>query len=63
MNNATEITDCALCGQPTRMVFTKRCDPCWELERRIESAPEIARKILEGLPVQTSESKKGPNQC
>lgn len=40
---------CELCGKPTRMLGTKRCDPCWELERRIEMAPDIARKVLDGL--------------
>ncbi len=28
------------------MLATKRCDRCWELESRIQSDPELARKIL-----------------
>ena len=40
---------CGICGKPTRMLATKRCDPCWELETRIHDAPELARKILEAL--------------
>lgn len=37
---------CGLCGLPTIMTGTKRCDRCWELERRIESDPDLARWIL-----------------
>jgi len=40
---------CGICGTPTRMLGTKRCDPCWELETRIRHAPELARKILAAL--------------
>jgi len=43
----SEITvPCELCGTPTRMLGTKRCDGCWEIERRINHQPELARKIL-----------------
>lgn len=41
-----ETVPCELCGKPTTMTGTKRCDPCWELERRIKAAPEIAWRIL-----------------
>jgi len=37
---------CALCGRMTTMTSTIRCDGCWELETRIRSQPELARKIL-----------------
>jgi len=37
---------CELCGNPTRTLATKRCDRCWELERRIQSDPGLARQIL-----------------
>lgn len=37
---------CRLCSKPTMMLGTRLCDPCWELETRIESDPELARKIL-----------------
>lgn len=35
---------CTICG--SMMVDTTLCDRCWELERRIRSDPELARKIL-----------------
>jgi hypothetical protein len=44
-----ETVPCELCSKPTQMLGTKRCDPCWELERRIRHDPELARRILEGL--------------
>ena len=28
------------------MTETKRCDRCWELERRIQRDPELAKKII-----------------
>lgn len=37
---------CGICGDQTPMTGTKRCDRCWELERRIQRDPVIARKIL-----------------
>jgi hypothetical protein len=37
---------CELCGALTILVDTKRCDRCWELERRIERDPALARKIM-----------------
>jgi hypothetical protein len=40
---------CGICGRPTPMRGTKRCDRCWELETRIEAAPEIAKLILRGM--------------
>lgn len=40
---------CEICGVATEMLGTKRCDRCWELERRIESSPELARKILANI--------------
>lgn len=41
--------DCRLCGTPTPMLGTKLCDGCWELERRVLSDPEMARKILANM--------------
>lgn len=41
-----ETIPCDLCATPTPMLGTRRCDRCWELERRIEADPELARKIL-----------------
>ena len=40
---------CGICGDPTRMTGTKRCDRCWELERRIEDDPKLAKLILERI--------------
>jgi hypothetical protein len=37
---------CGLCGSPTNMTDTKRCDRCWEWEGRIRRDPELAAKIL-----------------
>lgn len=37
---------CGLCGTPTTMLNTKRCDSCWELETRIQRAPDLAAHIL-----------------
>lgn len=44
-----ETVPCGLCGKPTTSTGTKRCDRCWELERRIQSDPEIALRILTGI--------------
>lgn len=41
-----EIISCGICGGPTTMTGTKRCDGCWELERRVRNNPELARKVL-----------------
>jgi hypothetical protein len=41
-----EIIPCRLCGGPTTMPGTRLCDRCWELERRVQADPELARKIL-----------------
>jgi hypothetical protein len=40
---------CGICDAPTRMLGTKRCDRCWELECRIRCSPDIARQILDSL--------------
>lgn len=42
---------CGLCGRPTRMLGTKRCDRCWELESRIQADPKLAREILARMEV------------
>lgn len=43
---AGETVPCGLCGKPTMMTGTKRCDACWELEGRIHRDPALARRIL-----------------
>ena len=43
---AYDTCPCGLCGKPTPMTATKRCDGCWELERRIRANPELAQRIL-----------------
>ncbi len=40
---------CKLCGKPTYMLGTKRCDRCWELETRVRTDPELAKRILEEI--------------
>lgn len=40
---------CGLCGTPTTMTATKRCDLCWNLEFLIEANPELSEKVLLGL--------------
>ncbi len=30
-------TTCVICGKPTTMLGTRRCDNCWEVERRLAS--------------------------
>ena len=44
-----ETVPCGVCDTPTRMVGTKRCARCWELEARIKADPDLARQILESL--------------
>lgn len=45
-----ETVPCGLCGRPTPMTGTRRCDPCWELEWRVRDAPDVARKVLAAMP-------------
>ena len=40
---------CEICGDVTPYTGTRRCNRCWELEKRITSDPHLARKILENL--------------
>ena len=47
--NEVEKVPCGLCGTPTRMTGTKRCDRCWELEARIHANPDLAEAILATL--------------
>jgi len=44
---------CRICGQPTLSHGTKLCDGCWELETRIKSQPDLARKILDSIDKET----------
>lgn len=34
-SGAGETVPCETCGTPTHMTGTKRCDDCWEVERRL----------------------------
>lgn len=47
--NTEETVPCGLCGTPTRMTGTKRCDRCFELEGRVRRQPDIARRVLAGM--------------
>ncbi len=40
---------CEICGQPTSMTGTKRCNRCWDLERRIRMDPSLAERIVTRL--------------
>ncbi len=53
-----DIVQCKYCGIPTRMVHTKLCDGCWELERRLErrleqADPAIVKQMLDKAPWNT----------
>lgn len=42
-----EVILCKLCGErETPMLGTKLCDRCWELKRRVEADPHLARRVL-----------------
>lgn len=50
MNDDRPTVPCAICGTPTPMLGTKRCDPCWELESRItHDCGERLAKVLNFL--------------
>jgi hypothetical protein len=38
----TPYVACAICGASTPMLNTRRCDSCWEIERRIDDLDAIA---------------------
>lgn len=42
-------TACKLCGEDTPYLGTKQCNECWELEKRIQANPTIARKVLAAI--------------
>ena len=45
---------CALCGETKHTAGPlpdKLCDPCWELKTRIESSPDLARKVIRDLEI------------
>lgn len=46
-NLGMEVIDCGLCGRPTTMTGTKRCDRCWELETRIKDDLKLSEIIIE----------------
>lgn len=46
VNTPIKSVACEICGEQTPMIATKRCDRCWELERRIRADPDIAWRIL-----------------
>ena len=41
-----EYVKCKTCKGPKALPGTKQCDACWELDKRIKTHPEIARKLL-----------------
>lgn len=42
----TDHTLCRRCGELTRMIETKLCDRCYELETRIKRDLKIAKEII-----------------
>ena len=40
------VVACGLCGAPTNSIATKRCDPCWELERLVHDRPAVAFEVM-----------------
>lgn len=55
-NIQTETVNCGICGEPTTMTGTKRCDRCRELERMIQADSHLARKILSTVPVKMAKA-------
>ncbi len=52
MTSPEETVPCGLCGRPTPMTGTRRCDWCWELEKRVKMDLELARKVLDSIAPQ-----------
>ena len=50
-------TPCVLCGRTVNTFYNIRsaakCDWCWELEKRIERDPELAKRILAQINMTT----------
>ncbi len=42
-----ETVPCKICGDPTPMLETHLCDPCWELQFRMALDPERTAKVLD----------------
>lgn len=45
------ICDCTICGKPTTMTGTQKCDGCWELNMQLQMLiakdPQKAKEFLE----------------
>lgn len=41
-----ETTECKWCGITTDRLGTKMCDRCWELDHRIRTSIDLAKKII-----------------
>lgn len=55
---------CKICDSPTANDATRRCDRCWELERRILADPQLARQILARIDAQDGEPRPhGGREC
>lgn len=45
-----QIVKCSFCAEQwTYMTGTKLCDRCWELKRRVQADPHLARRALAEL--------------
>ena len=50
---------CGLCGEPTPMLGTRRCNRCWELERRVHADPALACKVFAAEILKIADSAGG----
>lgn len=49
---------CQVCEEPTELLGTKLRDRCWELSHRIQSDPDLARKILDSIVIPSSHEEE-----
>ena len=51
--------ECKWCYEDTYMIFTRECDRCWELRRRIEAAPKLAEKMMKMIELHSKQVLPG----
>lgn len=49
---------CELCDEPTPMLGTRRCDRCWELDKRVRADVDLAQLIMRSIPVDPEKFKE-----
>lgn len=52
---------CGVCGDPTPMLVTERCDRCYELCARIGADPALAQRILTDIRKGNEMPKQRPS--